>query len=70
MRQYIIDSLHQKGITVTEHPVNPDQISTADEIFTTNALYGIRWVGSFGEKKFGMEKISRLYHDLIKPLFN
>jgi len=70
MRQYIIDTLLREGITVTERPVNTDQILFADEIFTTNALYGIRWVGSFGEKKFGMERTSRLYHDLIKPLFN
>ena len=70
MRQYIIDSLLQKGIIVAEHPINPDQILTADEIFTTNALYGIRWVASLGEKKFGMEKTGRLYHDLIKPLFD
>lgn len=70
MRQYIIDSLLQKDITVKEHPVNPEQMLIADEIFTTNSLYGIRWVGSFGEKKFGMAKTSQLYHDLIKPLFN
>jgi branched-chain amino acid aminotransferase len=69
MRQFIINSLLQKGITVGERPVNPEQILTADEIFTTNALYGIRWVASFGEKNFGMEKTSRLYHDIINPLF-
>jgi branched-chain amino acid aminotransferase len=70
MRQYIIDTLFQKGIIVAEHPINPEQILAADEIFTSNALYGIRWAASLGEKKFGMEKTSRLYHDLIKPLFD
>jgi branched-chain amino acid aminotransferase len=70
MRQYIIDSLKQQGIIVFESPVNAVQIATADEIFMTNALYGIRWVGSYGEKNFSMEKTSQLYYNLVKPLFH
>jgi branched-chain amino acid aminotransferase len=70
MRQYLINSLLENGIVVKEQPFNPVQILAADEIFTTNALYGIRWVGAFGGKKFGMVKTSQLYYQFIKPLFN
>ncbi len=70
MRQYIIDSLKQQGITLIERAVNPEQIALADEIFLTNALYGIRWVGTYAEKYFKFEKTSQLYHNLVKPLFH
>ena len=70
MRQYIIDIIAPKRDHRSEIQLTLNQILAADEIFTTNALYGIRWVGGFGEKKFGMERTSRLYHDIIKPLFD
>jgi branched-chain amino acid aminotransferase len=70
MRQYIIDTLMQTGKPVTERPVNLEQIALADEIFMSNALYGIRWVGSYAEKNLKMEKTSQLYYNLVKPLFN
>lgn len=69
MRQFIIDSLKQQGISVVERSVNQEQLASADEIFMTNALYGIRWVGFFSGNHFGMLKTSKLYHDLIMPLF-
>ena len=70
MRQYIIDTLIRQGIPIIEHSINPEQMVDADEIFLTNALYGIRWVGHFAGKRFSMDKTGKLYHDLIKPLFH
>jgi branched-chain amino acid aminotransferase len=70
MRQFIIDSLRQKGINTIERAVNPEQIVIADEIFLTNALYGIRWTGTYAGKKFSMEKTNRLYQEIVKPLFH
>jgi branched-chain amino acid aminotransferase len=70
MRQYIIDSLKQQGIIIFESPVNAEQIATADEIFMTNALYGIRWIGAYAGKNFSMEKTNLLYQEIVNPLFH
>jgi branched-chain amino acid aminotransferase len=69
MRQYLIDTLKEKSIPVMVSPVNMEQIVSADEIFLTNALYGIRWVGAYDEKSFSRGKTSLLYQDIVKPIF-
>lgn len=44
MRRHLLNTLPQKGYTVAERPIEIEELNTADEIFTTNAL-GIKWVG-------------------------
>lgn len=51
MRRHLLNTLPQQGYTVTEQLIEIADLSTADEIFTTNAL-GIKWV----EKLIGIKK--------------
>jgi branched-chain amino acid aminotransferase len=69
MREFLIDNLPRKGMQVSLQSIDPDELLEADEIFLTNALFGIRWVGSLGKKKFRKEASTLLYEDLIIPLF-
>jgi len=69
MREFLIDNLLRKGMQVSLQSIDPDELLEADEIFLTNALYGIRWVGSLGKNQFRKETSSLLYEDLIIPLF-
>jgi branched-chain amino acid aminotransferase len=50
--------------SVTEKPVTVADLETADEIFLTNAVTGIRWVGSFRESSFG-NATAVILHELI-----
>lgn len=52
MRRHLLNTLPQKGYTITESPIETSQLNTADEVFTSNAL-GIKWV----EKIKGVDKI-------------
>lgn len=59
MRQHII-----RHFDVTEKPVSPQDLETADEIFLTNAIRIIRWVGRLGEQSYGNTETARLYAQL------
>ena len=69
MREFLIDNLLRNGMQVSLQSIEPAELQEADEIFLTNALFGIRWVGSLGKKQFRKETSSLLHEDLIIPLF-
>jgi branched-chain amino acid aminotransferase len=69
MRTYLIDQLTNSATQVTEGAYSPDDLIDADEIFLTNAVQGIRWVKSFGEKTYGCRQAAQLFDTHIKPLF-
>lgn len=70
MRRYLIDCLKLEGITFIEGEVLPEELSQASEVFLTNAIYGMRWVKSVGERNY-TNKISRLLHQkFVAPLFS
>jgi len=48
MRRHIM-SRH----TVTEQPLTTGELMAADEVWLTNAIRGIKWVGRIGDKEFG-----------------
>lgn len=47
MRKWLISCLKTKGHLVKQTAISPNELETADEIFLTNAIRGIRWVKSF-----------------------
>jgi branched-chain amino acid aminotransferase len=69
MRRYLITALPGIGYEVNETSVTPDQLTDADEIFLTNAIYGIRWVKICGNLQYTCEQTIQIYNKLIKPLF-
>lgn len=65
MRKYILQ--HE---TVAEKPVSKEELLEADEIFLTNAVKGIQWVGMLEDKRLSPPmKTIALYRDLVAPLF-
>ncbi|WP_205513695.1 aminotransferase class IV [Longitalea arenae] len=62
MRNYLLTALPKAGYTVHEKICTPQDLEAANEVFLTNALYGIRWVGRFGKKVY----TNRLVADLHK----
>lgn len=49
---------------VIEKPVTVSDLENADEIFLTNAITGIRWVGSFRESSYG-NAAAVILHELL-----
>jgi branched-chain amino acid aminotransferase len=59
MRRVVISKLISLGYIVEESEVATDKLQDADEIFLTNAINGIRWVGSYQNKRY-FNKTSKL----------
>ena len=60
MRRHIINTLD----SVKEKSLESGDLLAADEVFLTNAIKKIRWVGSLGTRKYGNEQIKGIF-DLI-----
>lgn len=65
MRRYLLTAVAEAGYTITETPVTIEMIQSANEMFLTNALYGIRWVKQCGEKTFSYQLSAELYHRFV-----
>jgi branched-chain amino acid aminotransferase len=50
---------------VEEESISKEDLFSADEVFLTNAIKGVRWVESFNEKKYQSHKVVRLVFDII-----
>jgi branched-chain amino acid aminotransferase len=46
-----------------------DDVLTADELFFTNAMYGIRWVKQFRDKMYSNLKASKMHDELLNELW-
>lgn len=52
MRMQIINLAIKHGIKVYECTILPQNLLSADEIFLTNAIRGIHWIGGYRTKRF------------------
>lgn len=68
MRRFLLAALPDSGFPVHERPVLVEELFNADEIFLTNAIKGIRWVGAFRTSRYSSTQSKAIYDQLIKPL--
>mgnify|MGYP006284215373 CR=1 FL=1 len=53
LRKYILDFANQLGYKIShQHPVTFQNLLDADEMFLTNAIDGIKWVGGIRQKRY------------------
>ena len=58
MRMQVINLAIQNGVRVYECPILPHNLLSADEVFLTNAIRGIKWIGGYRTKRY-MNNTSR-----------
>jgi len=63
-RKFILDLADKKGIPFREQMVTETELNLATEIFLTNTIRGIRWVGNLGNKSYE-NKIAAEIFDLV-----
>ena len=56
MRRYILEK-----VPVIEKRLHVEELLDADEVFLSNAIKKIRWVGNIEGKMYGNEKIKKIY---------
>jgi len=60
MRMQIINLALENQIKVYECGLNPQNLLAADEIFLSNAIQGVQWVGSYRTKRYFNEMSRRM----------
>lgn len=69
MRNYLIAQLHSANVQIVEGAYSVTDLLHADELFLTNAMYGIRWVKLFGQKSYSFQQAAHFFHTHLLPLF-
>jgi branched-chain amino acid aminotransferase len=65
MRQYLLTELPKAGYTVHEKICTLDDFETANEVFLTNALFGVRWVAKFRNKIYSNKFVKTLHEQFV-----
>lgn len=66
MRRYLIERFSNAGYGIREEPVTQNGVEEADEIFLTNAMYGIRWAKQFAGKVYNYSQTEKIYNQFVK----
>lgn len=69
MRKYLIQTKAGTGDEIQEKICTVTDLENADEIFLTNAVYGIRLVKQFRNKELVSSITKELYSSIINPFF-
>jgi branched-chain amino acid aminotransferase len=69
MRRVVIQRAEAYGFTVQEQPISEISLNSAEEIFLSSAVRGIRWVGEFEGKKY-RNATAKALHGLINKGLN
>lgn len=68
MRRYLLKKMQDAGYGILEIPASVSDIESADEVFLSNAVNGIRWVGQFREKVYLNKKTAKIFDGFIKTI--
>lgn len=71
MRKFLIKKLDSSPeFEMREGVVTVNDLESFDEVFLTNVMYGVRWVRSFRDKRYGNAQTGKIYDDYIAPLYS
>ena len=65
MREVMIEVYKESGGTVIETSISVDDLLHADEMFLTDVIHGVRWVGAFRNKRYFNNKAKALLQAVI-----
>jgi branched-chain amino acid aminotransferase len=71
MRRHLLEKLPLllPDLSIIEQTVTIDMLKDASEIFLTNSISGIRWVGSFNGKSYTNNLAVDIYQKLLKTIW-
>lgn len=69
IRRYLLQQLPTIGYEIEEVSIAPEAVYNADEVFLTNAMYGMKWVKQVEDKTYDCHHTATIYQKLIVPLF-
>lgn len=68
MRRHLLESMSAAGYKVKEQAVRPDNLAGADELFLSNAIRGIRWVGQLGDTVYTNNRTREIFNRFVATI--
>lgn len=68
MRRYLIENVAARH-AIREEPLTAEMLEQADELFLTNAIQGIKWVGRYRDKQYSNQLATVLYDEYVRKLW-
>ena len=68
MRRFIIEKL-SSHFRIIEKELTIEELKNADEVFLTNAIKEIRWVGQFQDVQYPNAVVKQIHQQLIKTIY-
>lgn len=68
MRAQVINLLQGSNYQLSQRELRPEELMSADEVFLTDSISGVRWVGSYRQKRYFNDLSKRLIELLNKEL--
>lgn len=65
MRRYMISEMKAAGYSIIQGQLTLNDLENADEVFLTNSIYNIRWVGSIGNRRYGCSMAQKIYASIF-----
>lgn len=70
MKTWLLEKLRHAGYKISEKKISVEEALDAEEIFLTNAMNGLRWVGQLENKSFTNRVSLSIYRDFIQQLWS
>ncbi len=68
MRRHLIAGLKEGGYSIRESVVSIDDLLSADEVFLSNAIQGIRWVRQCRDSTYSNNKTMEIFTRFVKTI--
>ena len=68
MRMTVINFALENNIKVYESPITPQNLLIADEVFLTNAIRGIVWIGGYRTKRY-QNTMARKFVEMLNTFY-
>ncbi|MGN6399321.1 MAG: aminotransferase class IV [Flavisolibacter sp.] len=69
MRRFLIDEVKKLNYKVHQQEITEDDLLNADEVFLSNAIIGMHWVGFFRKKNYVHNVSSVIYGQLLSLIY-
>lgn len=71
MRRYLVEKLKERdfGMGIEETIITIDDLLSAEEVFLTNVMHGIRWVKQFRYKNYSNLNTKKIYKEYIQTFY-
>ena len=71
MRKTILSVIAQSNLELIDNAkIKASQIEQFDEIFLSNSIQGIQWVGAYKNKRYDNKITKQIHQQLLSVIFN